>query len=244
MKKDRIHEILTALVIMACALFFLTRCTSSQRQTEETTKSGAGTEKRILLIGASIGKAWRLAEYPQRVSDRRHVFESIAAYQFDKSEALEEVLMRPKRKFRPTRTYLKGFFEPALRVPDTIIIKECASYFPGSQPAYEESIKAWVKRIKDARVGVVLATVVPVTRERAAKQKGQIEAIWAFNDWVRDYATKEHIVLLDLEAVLRKNGSDRYLNEQFTSGDGQHLNKQAYDILDAYLQAALHREAL
>ena len=194
---------------------------------------------RVLLIGASIGEAWNLKELPLRLTDDKHVFESVAAWQYDKSEALEEVLMRPKRKFRFTKTYVKGFFQPPPQLPNIVILKECASYFPGDQHVYQEFIKKWVARIKQAQIQVILATVVPVTRERASKRAGQTEAIWQFNDWIRAYAKTEGLILLDLESSLRQSPEHRYLREDFTSGDGQHLNIKAYHILDRLLEEIL-----
>lgn len=88
-------------------------------------------KKRIVLVGASIGQEWNLPELSRRVGNDDYVFESLAAWQFDKTEVLEETLMRPKRKFRLTRTYLKGFLEPNPKPADVVIIKECSSYFPG-----------------------------------------------------------------------------------------------------------------
>jgi len=163
-----------------------------------------------------------------------YIFESIALYDYDKTEALEEVLMRPKRKFRFTRTYVKGLFEPAPQKPDVIIIKECSAYFPGDLISYKELMKKWVKRIREANIGVVLATVVPVTRERSQTRKGQIETIRAFNDWIREYAAQERIALLDLEAALRTNAVNRFLKDELST-DGSHLNRNAYDILDRHL---------
>lgn len=196
-------------------------------------------KKRIFLIGASVGKEWKLPELPKRVNDDRHVFESTAVYQFDKTDALEEVLMRPKRKFHLTRTYLKGFFKPAPQRPEMIIIKECAAYFPGDLELYKARVKGWVKRIREAKIEAALATVVPVTKDRAERQKGKIESIREYNDFIREYAHSENIPLLDLEAALRTDGEKRFLKDDYSSGDGLHLNKKAYDVLDVYLEAAL-----
>ena len=61
--------------------------------------------KRVVLLGASIGKAWNLPELPQRLSERRYTFEALQAWEYDKSELVEETLMRPARKFRITPSY-------------------------------------------------------------------------------------------------------------------------------------------
>src|SRR5262245_58744670 len=90
----------------------------------------------VALIGASIGQGWRLAEWPARAGVLGFTAEAIAAWQFDKTEAVQEVLMRPARKFRLTRTYLKSWFQPPPPTPDVVILKECSSYFPGELERY------------------------------------------------------------------------------------------------------------
>ena len=224
------------------SLLFLIILLTSCAISNDSAEKGRGMEnkKRILLLGASVGKAWNLSEFPQRMKSD-DIFETIAFYEYDKTEALDEILMRPKRKFHLTRTYIKGFFEPSPQLPDTIIIKECAAYFPGDLESYKESIKKWVKMIKDKKVDIILATTAPVTEERAKKRKGQIEAIREFNEWIRDYAKIEKITLLDLEAALRKeDATNRFLRDNL-SIDGLHLNKEAYNILDRLLLDTLSK---
>jgi lysophospholipase L1-like esterase len=74
----------------------------------------------------------------------------------------------------------------------------------------------------------VLATVVPVTRGHAAAEPGRAEAVWAFNDWLRELAEASGVPLLDLEAALRCSTADRHLDEQLASPDGLHLRRAAY----------------
>lgn len=219
-------------LLILSGLFLLANCRASDSSVKEQSMPN---KKRILLLGASVGKAWNLKEFPQRIKNDKYTFESVAAWQYDKTEALEEILMRPKRKFRFSKGYIKGFFEASPQLPDIIIIKECSAYFPGDLELYKALMKNWVKRLKDAKIDVWVATAVPVTVTRAGKQIGKIDGIRAFNDWLREYAKHENIILLDLEAALRKDTEARFLKDEFTSGDGTHLNKEAYDILDKVL---------
>lgn len=223
--------VLLSLLILS-GLFLLANCSASDSAVKGQSMTN---KKRILLLGASVGRAWNLKEFPERIKSSNYVFESVAAWQYDKTEALEEILMRPKRKFHFSKAYVKGFFEPALQKPDIIIIKECSAYFPGDFELYKALMKKWVKQIRDAKIEVWVATAVPVTTARAEKTKGKIEGIREFNDWISEYAKKENITLIDLEAALRKDSDKRFLKDEFTSGDGTHLNKMAYDILDKVL---------
>lgn len=198
--------------------------------------------QRILLIGASVGKEWELPQFPVREKLDGYEVESIAVYQYDKTEALQEVLMRPKRKFRLTRSYLTGFFKPAPQLPGVIIVKECAAYFPGDLDSYQRLLKSWVDQIRGARINVVLSTVVPVTKNHAVGHPGRLEQILAYNDWVRAYAGQERIPLLDLEAALRVSDAERALDDVLTSGDGLHLNRAAYARLDQLLKSVLEQD--
>lgn len=194
---------------------------------------------RVVLVGASIGQEWRLAEFPARVAMNDVEFESIAVWRFDKSNTLDEVLMRPKRKFHLSRSYLAGMFGPAPQPADIIILKECSSYFPGDVDRYKSMIIEWIRQVRTAGKQVIVTTVAPVTRARAATDKGKMEAIREFNDWIRGYAKISKVLLLDLERTLADGSTDRFLRDDLTIGDGSHLNKQAYTLLDQLLKAKL-----
>lgn len=200
---------------------------------------GTVKKTRVVLIGASIGQAWELSDFAHRAHDDSVVVESIAAWQYDKSDALDELLMRPNRKPKLTLSYLKGFFQPDPQPADVIILKECSSYFPGDLKRYKASMIDWIQRAQSAGKGVMVATVVPVTRKRAEMDKGKMEVIREYNDWIRAYARQEKLALLDLESALRDNDKERFLRGDLTIGDGSHLNKKAYDILDKLLEREL-----
>jgi len=193
----------------------------------------------VVLIGASIGQAWRLAEWPERVKAQNFTAESIPAWQFDKTEVVDEVLMRPKRKFHPTRTYLRSLFLPSPRKPDIVILKECSSYFPGDLKHYQRDIQDWVNRLQQEQILVILATVVPVTKTRAEQSPGKQESLVRYNDWVREYAQQHGLGVLDLEAALRTGDRERYLQDEYAIPDGSHLNPAAYAVLDKELQRLL-----
>ncbi|HXJ89155.1 MAG TPA: GDSL-type esterase/lipase family protein [Candidatus Binatia bacterium] len=199
----------------------------------------AGNTTHVVLIGASIGQAWHLAEWPGRVKVTGFSAESVPAWQFDKSVVLEEVLMRPARKFHPTRTYLRSLFQAPPRKPDLVILKECSSYFPGDLSIYQRSIQDWVSRLQGKQIKVILATVVPVTRSRAGQDPGKQEGLLNYNEWVRGFAGQHGLDVLDLEAALRSNDSDKYLREDFAAKDGSHLNSAAYTVLDQTLRTLL-----
>jgi hypothetical protein len=189
----------------------------------------------LALVGASIGHDWHLADWPARVHAPGFSAESFAVWQFDKTSAIDELLVRPRRKFRPTRTYLKSLFAPPPPKADVIILKECSSYFPGDGEAQRAAFRAWQERLTASGAQVVLATVVPVTQGRAARDTGKQEALTAFNAWVREYAAQQHLPVLDLDAAMRTGDAGSNLKDEYTSGDGSHLNRAAYAVLDRTL---------
>jgi hypothetical protein len=193
----------------------------------------------VVLIGASIGQGWHLEAWPVRMNEPGFRAEAVAAWQFDKTEALDEVLMRPSRKFRPTRTYFKSLFQPRPSKPDILILKECSSYFPGGLEGYKASIQRWTKRAQADNVKVVLATVVPVTKARSAQVPGKQQQLLEYNRWIRQYAREQGLSVLDLEAALRENSGGAYLRDEYNSGDGTHLNASAYAVLDGTLRTLL-----
>jgi hypothetical protein len=193
----------------------------------------------IVLIGASIGQAWHLAEWPSRVKTSRFTAESIAAWQFDKSDAVQEVLIRPSRKFRPTRTYLRSLFQPPPKKADIVILKECSAYFPGDLLFYERSVDKWVSQFQANHGTVILATVIPVTRARARQSPGKQEDLLKYNGWIREYARQHGLRVLDLEVALRAEEPGDYLREEFAAPDGSHLSPRAYVVLDESLRKLL-----
>ena len=229
----------TTIWLAVVAIIAIAILTSVMKRNAAQQISGSTKTTHMVLIGASIGQGWRLAEWPTRAKASGFTAESIPAWQFDKTEVVDEVLMRPARKFRPTRTYLKSLFQPPPSKADIVILKECSSYFPGDLTVYESSIQNWVSRLQAKHIRVMLATVVPVTRARARQSPGKQESLVEYNEWIREYAQEHGIKLLDLESALRTDETGRYLRDDFATSDGSHLNAAAYVVLDDVLRKTL-----
>ena len=198
--------------------------------------NGSASPRHILLLGASVGEAWRIAGLPERIDAEGFTFEYVGEYSADKSEKLAAILDRGQEK------------------PDVVIIKLCAAYFPGEPEQYKTLIERWIGDCREKGVVPVLATVVPVTRSFPLRifvlsllhakwryPKGKYEAIIEFNDWIRDHAKGEGLVVLDLEAALRTSQSDRHLNGRYAKADGLHINEKAYAELDKLMLQTVHR---
>ena len=199
-----------------------------------------GPPKHVVLLGASIGKAWHIAALPQRSGIGRFSFEYKHGSPFDKSEELRSILGRTKNK------------------PDLIFLKECAAYFPGDLAIYQALMIQWIGECRAAGVEPIPATVVPVTPLQAYKQfavdivklrnpfrrglpfaQKRLKSLLAYNDWLREYAAANGIAVLDLEAATRRSARSRYLRSGLARIDGLHLKPAAYPRLDSVVWPAL-----
>jgi len=226
--------------------------------------------KHIVLLGASVGKAWNIESLPKRLSQSNptnpsnlsremqslfhwdptnpknsinYRFEYVGLYQFDKSLALEQLLNRKQNK------------------PHAIILKECAAYFP-SDITFEKAknlMEQWIAKCQEKGVVPIPTTVVPVTLSHDEKFKThnpikrvikrilgvdmrtRMERIIEYNDWIKQYSKEKGLVVLDLENPLRISPTDRFLRNDLTKGDGLHLNAEAYRLLDGIVIPTLEK---
>ena len=199
----------------------------SEEQAHSMTK-----RKHVVLLGASVGEGWKIESLPERINQgdyARYRFEYAGDYQFDKTQTLRKILQRKQDK------------------PDAIILKECAAYFPGDFERYQALMKSWIKECRDAGVIPVPTTVIPVAKATSlraitkdlvrpllgkATSSVRLKALLHYNDWIKSYAKQEKLTVLDLESPLRISAEDWSLRADLHSGDGLHLNAQAYSLLD------------
>lgn len=200
-------------------------------------------KRHIILIGASVGKAWTISNLPQRVRNQYFTFEYIEKYQFDKSQVLKEIIQRTTNK------------------PDAVIIKECAAYFPSdiSFRKAKSLMMSWINECLINKIMPVPATIIPVTTSHDDRFKThnplkriikrmlrinmatRMEKIAEYNDWLKEYAAEIKVTVLDLELPLRTNNPHRYLKEKYTKGDGLHLNAEGYSKLDLIVTPTLEK---
>ena len=199
--------------------------------------------KRVVLLGASVGRSWNIEGLPERIKNHDYIFEYIhGGSTFDKSEKLEEILLRPGNK------------------PDAIFLKECAAYFPGDPEADKNLMKGWISDCQQRGVVPIPTTVVPVTRLHSIKKfmidilkrrnpfgfggplnTRRNRAILEYNDWLRTYCREKGLAVLDLESAVRYGAKNRFLRESLARIDGLHLNRKAYVRLDQMVLPALEK---
>jgi hypothetical protein len=172
-----------------------------------------GGSEYVVLVGASVGNAWKFQELPERIKTKNIVTGSRTVYDFDKSNAIDAICNLP--------------------IPvKAVIIKECAAYYPRDIASSNALIFKWVNQLKAKNIQPILATVVPVTKEHDQEHPGRLDSILKFNDAIRDYTGKEGIPLFDLEKALFISGDNRYLNPLYSQPDGLHLVNAGYRMLD------------
>ena len=119
-------------------------------------------------------------------------------------------------------------------------------------------MEGWIQECRDSGVVPLPTTVVPVTKRRPFSARAYLsnflrgknplnlnndrtDGILEFNDWVKKYSIETGLMVLDLESAVRCSETDRHLRDDLHSGDGLHLNKKAYDLLDQILLTTLER---
>ncbi|MCK4788496.1 MAG: SGNH/GDSL hydrolase family protein [Desulfobacteraceae bacterium] len=164
----------------------------------------------IVLVGASVGKSWDFPGLPERLHDDRFVFGYRGGKQgFDKTDALHSLIEGPV-------------------LPDAIIIKECAAYFPRDVEEGLDQIKRWIAMLRNQGITPILATCTPVTPENDSSKPGRQAAINAFNEHIRDFDQNESLAVLDLQQALGDGSDMHFLRQDFARPDGLHLTEKAY----------------
>ena len=72
------------------------------------------------------------------------------------------------------------------------------------------AISNWVEMLKKRSVVPILATCVPVTRENDEKTPGRQKSINGFNEFIRSYAQKKKLAVLDLQNALEDDSGKHY----------------------------------
>jgi hypothetical protein len=180
---------------------------------------------RVVLVGASIGKNWHFDRIGKRVALPGYRFDYVGVYAFDKGPLIQQLVTDPDK-------------------PDIVLIKECATYFPGDTEQYQRQFMSWVETLRAVGIQVVLVTTAPVAEpteyiprakifvKRLIGRPTQLDAIVQFNAWLKQYAQRERIPVFDLEAKLHRSESERWLRSEYDIGDKLHLNELAYRVLD------------
>jgi len=178
----------------------------------------------IVLVGASVGYSWNLPGLPKRLKDDGFVLGyRMGKEGFDKEKTIRKLLSSKIK-------------------PDAVIIKECAAYFPRELKENVTKIEEWVRLLSNNGVIPILATCAPVTRENDLKYSGRMKSINEFNEFIRNFARKKRIAVLDLQKALEDGSEMHYLKREYARQDGLHLVSKAYsEALDPIVFPVLEK---
>lgn len=186
----------------------------------------------VVILGASYARGWTLNLGKVAVVNRGH--EGHQSWEllgrFDKDVVVSA----------PRAVIVWGFINDVFRAPRD-----------GVDPALERARNSIVRMVQIARqngIEPILATEVTVRPpdtfgERLAGLAGRLlgktsyqarinSHVTATNQWMREFAAREEVLLLDLERAL--SGPDGMRRPEFAADDGSHISPAGYDALKTY----------
>lgn len=192
----------------------------------------------IVIIGASYAKGWQTTSLAGR---------SVSNYGVG-GEETTAMLARFERDVvanRPSAVIIWGFIND--------IFRSTPEELPGKIEIIKSNLTRMVDIARSAGITPILATEVTMRGKNTFKDTvaGWIGALTGkrgypeyinghvqhVNDWLRQYASANKIVLLDLQPVLAEPGGLR--RKEYATDDGSHLPPAAYEALTRYAEPLL-----
>ena len=163
---------------------------------------------RVVFYGASITHNWDLKKY----------FPEIHPVNRGVGGFVQDLVI----KFKSNVLDLK---------PRAVVIKLCSINFRPQIPMYmlKDGMAIMVTMAKDAGITPIMATVIPAGKPAAHIGDFNVaDSLAAFNDWARQYAAQNSVVLIDYaRAIQDENG---FLPRD-CSIDPVHVNDKGYGIM-------------
>jgi lysophospholipase L1-like esterase len=107
---------------------------------------------------------------------------------------------------------------------------------PTTYENIQNNIMAMVAMARANKIAVVLGTIPPAADFPWRRGMQPAPKVVKMNEWIRDYAKRERIVIADYHKALA-DGENAFRNEW--SGDGVHPNAEGYKIMDPIAESAL-----
>lgn len=199
----------------------------------------ASAFKTMVLIGASYAGGW---DPGKPIAGYRLINKGVNGQQsFEMLARFETDVLEPK----PDAVIIWGFINDVFRSD--------RAQMDQTLRRTRESIMAMVGLSRKAGVTPVLATEVTIRRkhgliETVEEIVGRLLGKSSYQDyinrhvletnrWISDMATREGIVLLDLEGVL--SDSDHVRRKKYSQPDGSHISANGYEALTQYAESRL-----
>jgi lysophospholipase L1-like esterase len=173
---------------------------------------------RVVFFGASITNAWDLKKYfPEFHPVNRGI-----------GGLVPDLLA----KYKSNVLDLK---------PTAVAIKICSVNFRPSIPAYylKDGLQVMVQTAQAAGIIPIVTTVIPVGKPAARiGDYSAIDSLKAYNDWVREYARGNSLLLIDYaKAIENVNG---FMPQECTT-DAIHLTEKGYEIISKAARPVIHK---
>jgi uncharacterized SAM-binding protein YcdF (DUF218 family)/lysophospholipase L1-like esterase len=194
----------------------------------------------IVILGASYALGWNIGTLAGSPVQNKGI---TGQQSFEMAERIERDVLAQS----PRAVILWGFINDVFRAPrpeiDSALARTRASYLD------------MIAKARAAGVDVIIAT--EVTMADSSSWIDQLRAyvgrllgrtgysdyvnahVRATNEWVRETATREQLLLLDFEHVLAQPDGRR--RPEFAQEDGSHLSPAAYDALSRYANPIVER---
>lgn len=201
------------------------------RYRDDNTKVGlpAKGDNRVVFMGDSITDSWDAPEMGGFFPGKPYVNRGISG------QTTPQMLIR----FRPDVINLK---------PKVVVILAGTNDIAGNTgpttiEAIEGNMTSMVELARANGIKVVLASLLPVSDYELRDGKPIVqtvrrppEQIKALNAWMKDFASKNHLVYLDYYSAMV---DDKGFLKDELSNDGLHPNAQGYVVMNPLAEAAI-----
>jgi lysophospholipase L1-like esterase len=200
---------------------------------DATGQQSVPAAKRMVMIGASYAQDWGNPVLPGYTIINKGVSGETSAKMLGRFDT--DVVAA-----KPQVVLIWGHINDIFRAPN--------GDFAAAAANARRNHVAMIDRAKSAGIEVILATevtlpepeglkewvagIVQSLRGKKGYQERVNEQVRAVNAFLRDYAKRNSIRLLDFEQTL--DGGDGFRNRQFTTEDGTHISAAGYQALSAY----------
>ncbi len=199
--------------------------------------SGAGGARShagaIVLLGASYAAGWRLPEIVGRAVVNKG---TPGQESWELLQRFERDVIAPQ----PQAVILWGYINDIFRSPREEVDR--------AMRRAQETFETMVTRARAADIEVIVATEVTIRPPSGwsetfsswigwAMGKESYQAyinarVMSLNDWLRGFAERDHLLLLDLQSILADASGQRA--SAFASEDGSHITPAGYARLTEY----------
>jgi lysophospholipase L1-like esterase len=186
----------------------------------------------VVILGASYAHGWNPG-----IAGRRTVNKGINGQQ---SWELRERFDRDVVAERPRAVVIWGFFND--------IVRSARPKMDDTLDRVRQSVSGMVEAARTARIEPILATEVTMRHPDTWSDSIKATVGWLLgrqsyqeyinsyivrtNQWLREYAVREGLLLLDLQPVVSDRDGRR--QRAFAAPDGSHISPAGYDALTRY----------